>query len=210
MKLIGFPPSPNTWKVRARRAHLGVPARVRIHRSHQGRFALAGLSRAQSHRPGAGADRRRSQAVGIGRDHAVHRQRQAEFAVARRCPHPRRHHALAKLALAHFGKEGCEPLLFQRLVKQILNFGSARRGGGGQGGSNASTAKPPCSMRTWRSSLISSERRHARRLLGRGAAVLCRARRSAACAIHAREGMVRPRLGAAVLAETMPQFAAAA
>ena len=26
--------------------------------------------------------------------------------------------------LAHFSKEGCEPLLFQRLVKQILNLGA--------------------------------------------------------------------------------------
>ena len=25
MKLYGFPPSPNTWKVRALAAHLGVP-----------------------------------------------------------------------------------------------------------------------------------------------------------------------------------------
>ena len=25
MKLVGFPPSPNTWKVRAVAAHLGIP-----------------------------------------------------------------------------------------------------------------------------------------------------------------------------------------
>ena len=28
MKLYGFPPSPNTWKVRAVAAHLGLPLEI--------------------------------------------------------------------------------------------------------------------------------------------------------------------------------------
>ena len=44
MKLYGFPPSPNTWKVRAVAAHLGIPLETRIRRSDQGRLAHPGLS----------------------------------------------------------------------------------------------------------------------------------------------------------------------
>ncbi len=32
MKLYGFPPSPNTWKVRAVAAHLGIPLEIGIRR----------------------------------------------------------------------------------------------------------------------------------------------------------------------------------
>ena len=30
MKLYGFPPSPNTWKVRAVAAHLGIPLEMEL------------------------------------------------------------------------------------------------------------------------------------------------------------------------------------
>ncbi len=45
-------------------------------------------------------------------------------------------------SLAHFSKEGCEPLLFQRIVKQILKLGPPDEARDCSGSRMRSTAKP--------------------------------------------------------------------
>ena len=105
MKLYGFPPSPNTWKVRALAAHLGVPLDLN-HRSQQGRAEYAPLIW-RSTRPGARrSGRRRFQAVGVECDPAIYRRQKREFAVAERCANTRRHRALAILATRPLGRRG--------------------------------------------------------------------------------------------------------
>ena len=79
---------------RGRRAYRRS-ARARDRRPDQA--AHTRISQAQSERPRSHARRRRFRPVGIDRDHAVRRQPEAEFAVARRRPRARRHRALAKL-----------------------------------------------------------------------------------------------------------------
>ena len=111
--------------------------------------------------------------------------------------------------LAHFSKEGCEPLLFQRIVKQILNLGPPDEAIVAKGLEcfnrdaavlDAHLAKQPTS-----SAMI-----YACRILGRGAFVLCRARQHAARAYaHAREWFGRVS-ALPCWKETMPQFTAAA
>ncbi len=133
MKLYGFPPSPNTWKVRAVAAHLGLPLDLEFVDLDQGAIAHAGLSGAQPDRPHAGAGRRRLQAVGVDRDHAVPRQPGAESALAQRRAHSRRHHALAKLAAAALEQGELRAADLRAAGEEVPEPGCARRRGSGQG-----------------------------------------------------------------------------
>jgi glutathione S-transferase len=124
MKLYAFPPSPNTWKVRAVAAHLGVPLELE----------MVDLIKGGSHSPDylainptgrtPGAGRWRSQAVGIQRDHAIHREPEAEFALAERRPRPGRHRALAKLAARPFQQGGLRAAAVPAAGQAALNIGA--------------------------------------------------------------------------------------
>ena len=123
MKLIGFPPSPNTWKVRAVAAHLGIPLE----------FEFIDLTKGASHTPDYLALNPTGRApVLIDDDLKLWESAAIMQYIASAKPNslwPDDARTRADIMrwqswhLAHFGKEGCEPLLFQRLVKQILNLG---------------------------------------------------------------------------------------
>jgi glutathione S-transferase len=124
MKLYGFPPSPNTWKVRAVAAHLGVPLE----------FELVDLSKGGSHTPDYLAlnPTGRTPTLVDG-DFKLWESTAIMQYVASRKPNalwPDDARTRADIMrwqswqLAHWSKEGCEPLLFERLVKGFLNLGA--------------------------------------------------------------------------------------
>jgi glutathione S-transferase len=123
MKLYGFPPSPNTWKVRAVAAHLGVPLDVEF----------VDLTKGASHSPEYLAinPTGRTPALVDGEFKLWESVAIMQY-IASQKPNslwPDNARARADIArwqswqLAHWSKEGCEPLLFQRLVKQLLKLG---------------------------------------------------------------------------------------
>jgi len=123
MKLYGFPPSPNTWKVRAVAAHLGVPLELEF----------VDLTKGGSHTPAYLAlnPTGRTPTLVDG-DFKLWESTAIMQYIASRRPNalwPDEARARADIMrwqswqLAHWSKEGCEPLLFQRLVKKILNLG---------------------------------------------------------------------------------------
>jgi glutathione S-transferase len=123
MKLYGFPASPNTWKVRALAAHLGIPLE----------FEFVDLTKGASHTPDYLAinPTGRTPALVDG-DFKLWESNAIMQYIASQKPNslwPDSARTRADIVrwqswqLAHFSKEGCEPLLFQRLVKQILNMG---------------------------------------------------------------------------------------
>ena len=123
MKLYGFPPSPNTWKVRAVAAHLGVPLDVEF----------VDLTKGASHSPEYLAinPTGRTPALVDGEFKLWESVAIMQY-IASQKPNslwPDNTRARADIArwqswqLAHWSKEGCEPLLFQRLVKQPLKLG---------------------------------------------------------------------------------------
>ena len=123
MKLYGFPPSLNTWKVRAVAAHLGVPLELEF----------VDLTKGGSHTPAYLAlnPTGRTPTLVDG-DFKLWESTAIMQYIASRRPNalwPDEARARADIMrwqswqLAHWSKEGCEPLLFQRLVKKILNLG---------------------------------------------------------------------------------------
>ena len=124
MKLYGFPPSPNTWKARAVAAHLGIPLE----------FELVDLTKGGSRAPAYLAlnPTGRTPTLVDG-DFKLWESTAILQYLASQKPNslwPNDPRARADIMrwqswqLAHFSKEGCEPLLFQRLVKGILNLGA--------------------------------------------------------------------------------------
>ena len=124
MKLYGFPPSPNTWKVRAVAAHLGVPLELEF----------VDLTKGQSHTPAYLAINPTGRTPTlVDGDLKLWESTAIMQYLASQKPNalwPDDARSRADIVrwqswqLAHFSKEGCEPLLFQRLVKQILNLGA--------------------------------------------------------------------------------------
>lgn len=123
MKLYGFPPSPNTWKVRALAAHLGI----RLD------FELVDLTKGASHTPAYLAlnPTGRTPTLVDG-DFKLWESTAILQYLASKVPNklwPDDARTRADITrwqswgLAHWSKEGCEPLLFQRLVKKVLNLG---------------------------------------------------------------------------------------
>ena len=123
MKLYGFSPSPNTWKVRAVAAHLGIPLE----------FEFVDLTKGRSHTPDYLAlnPTGRTPTLVDG-DFKLWESTAIMQYIASRKPNslwPDDARARADIMrwqswqLAHWSKEGCEPLLFQRLVKKLLNLG---------------------------------------------------------------------------------------
>src|SRR6185312_16158887 len=123
MKLYAFPPSPNTWKVRAVAAHLGVPLELEF----------VDLFKGASHTPAylagnptgrtpsrVGGDCELGESTAILQDLASQKPNSLWPDNARTRADIMRWQSWS---LAHWGKEACEPLLFQKLVKQLVNMG---------------------------------------------------------------------------------------
>jgi glutathione S-transferase len=124
MKLYGFPPSPNTWKVRAVAAHLGL----RLD------FELVDLTKGQSRSPEYLALNPTGRTpVLVDGDFKLWESNAIMQYLASRAPNslwPNDARTRADIMrwqswqLAHWGKEACEPLVFQRLVKKVLGLGA--------------------------------------------------------------------------------------
>jgi len=123
MKLFGFTPSPNTWKVRAVAAHLGIALD----------YEFVDLTKGASHTPAFLAinPTGRTPALVDG-DFKLWESAAIMQYIAEQKPNslwPNDARARADIIrwqswdLAHWGKDGCAPLIFNRLVKKILNLG---------------------------------------------------------------------------------------
>src|SRR5215471_7246808 len=123
MKLYGFPPSPNTWQVRAVANYLGVPLE----------FELVDLSKGGSRTPAYLAinPTGRTPALVDG-DLKLWETLAIMQYVASQKPNalwPNDARVRADIMrwqswqLAHWGSDACIPLVFNRLVKKILNLG---------------------------------------------------------------------------------------
>jgi glutathione S-transferase len=121
MKLYGFPPSPNTWKVRAVAVHLGIPLQMEFvdltKPRDAGYLALSPTGRTPTLVDG---------------DFTLTESNAIMQYLASRKPNslwPDDPRARAEIArwqcwqLAHWGAEACQPLVFNRLVKRLLNLG---------------------------------------------------------------------------------------
>jgi glutathione S-transferase len=124
MKLYGFPPSPNTWKVRAVAAHLGIALELQV----------VDLTRGEQRTPEYLALNPTGRAPTLVDGNFVLWEAVAIMQyLAGRTPNtlwPDDAQARADIMrwqswqLAHWGKEACEPLIFERLVKRFLNLGA--------------------------------------------------------------------------------------
>lgn len=123
MKLYGFPASPNTWKVRALAAHLRIPLE----------FEFVDLTKGAQHTPQYLAlnPTGRTPTLVDG-DFKLWESTAIMHYIASKTSNsiwPNGARTRADIMrweswnLAHWSKDGCEPLLFQNLVKQILNLG---------------------------------------------------------------------------------------
>jgi glutathione S-transferase len=123
MKLYGFPPSPNTWKVRAAAAHLGIPLELE----------LVDLAKGQQRTPEYLALNPTGRTPLLVDGDLVLWESNAimQYIAGRSAnelwPTDARKRAdivrWQSWQLAHWGAEACGPLLFQRAVKRALNIG---------------------------------------------------------------------------------------
>ena len=123
MKLYGFPPSPNTWKVRAVAAHLGLPLE----------FELVDLAKGQQRTPEYLAlnPTGRTPTLVDGDFTLWESTAIMQYLGDRKSnalwPNDARTRAdimrWQSWQLQHWSKEACEPLIFQRLVKKFMNLG---------------------------------------------------------------------------------------
>jgi glutathione S-transferase len=123
MKLYGFPLSPNTWKVRALAAYLGVPLELEF----------VDLTKGEQHTPAYLAlnPSGRTPTLVDG-DVTLWESNAILQYIASKTANTLWPNDAAKRAdiarwqfwqLAHWGAEACQPLTFQRLVKKIFNRG---------------------------------------------------------------------------------------
>jgi glutathione S-transferase len=121
MKLYGFPPSPNTWKVRAVAAQIGVPLDTEF----------VDLTKPRSPDYLAINPSGRTPTLVDGDFKLWESNAIMQYVASRTAnalwPNDARLRAeimgWQSWQLAHWSKEGCEPLIFQRLVKKLLNLG---------------------------------------------------------------------------------------
>jgi glutathione S-transferase len=123
MKLYGFPLSPNTWKVRALAAYLGVPLELEfIDLAKGGQREPAYLAINPTGRTPTLVDGD----VTLWESNAI---LQYLAGKTNNAVWPNDNAKRADIArwqfwqLAHWGAEACQPLTFQRLVKKLLNLG---------------------------------------------------------------------------------------
>jgi glutathione S-transferase len=124
MKLYSFPPSPNTWKVRALAAHLGIPLDIEFVDLTKGGskspefLAVNVMGRTPALVDG---DFKLSESTAI--MHYLAGQKPSSV-------WPSEPRARAEVmrwecwSLAHWGKEACDPFIFEYLVKAIVNMGA--------------------------------------------------------------------------------------
>jgi glutathione S-transferase len=121
MKLYGFPPSPNTWKVRAVAAHLGIPLELVLVDLTKPRtpdyLALNPTGRAPTLVDGDFI---------LSESNAI-MEYLADRPASTLWPNDAR--ARADIMrwqcwqLAHWGADACQPLTFQKFVKKVVNLG---------------------------------------------------------------------------------------
>ncbi len=124
MKLYGFPFSPNTWKVRAVAAHLGLSLE----------FAFVDMANGEHRSPEFLALNPTGRVpVLLDGDFALWETVAIMQYIASKTPNalwPEGARARADIMrwqswqLAHWSKEACEPLLFERVVKKAFNIGA--------------------------------------------------------------------------------------
>ena len=121
MKLLGFPPSPNTWKVRAVAAHLGVALE----------FELIDLTKPRTPAYLAINPTGRTPTL-IDGDLTLWESNAIMQYIATKSPNslwPDDARVRADIMrwqswqLAHWGSDACHPLIFQRLVKKVVGLG---------------------------------------------------------------------------------------
>jgi glutathione S-transferase len=124
MKLYGFPPSPNTWKVRAVAAHLGLPLELELV------DLTKGAQRAADYLALNPTGRTPTLVDG---DFVLWESTAIMQYLAEQKPNtllPNNPRSRADILrwecwqLAHWGGESCQPLIFQNLVKKIMNIGA--------------------------------------------------------------------------------------
>jgi glutathione S-transferase len=124
MKLYGFPPSPNTWKVRAVAAHIGLPLELE----------LVDLAKGQQRTPEYLALNPTGRTPTLVDGDFKLWESNAILQYLGDCKStslsPNDARARADIArwlswqLVHWGREACQPLTFERFVKKILNLGA--------------------------------------------------------------------------------------
>jgi glutathione S-transferase len=124
MKLYGFPPSPNTWKVRAAASHLGVPLDLEFV------DLTKGAQRAPDYLALNPTGRTPTLVDGdfkLWESNAIMQYVAGQKANSLWPNDARVRADIARWQfwqIGHFGGEACMPLTFQRLVKKILNLGA--------------------------------------------------------------------------------------
>lgn len=123
MKLYGFPPSPNTWKVRAVAAHLGIKLDLEF----------VDLTKGCSRQPAFLALNPMGRTpVLVDGDFKLSESTAVIHYLASQKPSslwPNEPRVRAEImrwecwSLAHWGKDACEPFIFENLVKAIVNMG---------------------------------------------------------------------------------------
>jgi glutathione S-transferase len=123
MKLYGIPPSPNTWKVRAVAAHLGLPLELQI----------IDVGKGDNRTPGYLALNPTGRTPTLVDGSTVLWESNAILQyLGDRKPNtlwPNDPRARADIMrwqswqLAHWGRDACDPLLFEVLVKRFFNWG---------------------------------------------------------------------------------------
>jgi glutathione S-transferase len=124
MRLHGFPPSPNTWKVRAVAAHLGLPLELQFVDLTKGAQRTADyLALNPTGRTPTLVDGNFVLWESTAIMHYL-----AERKANTLWPSDARTRAdimrWQSWHLQHWSKDACEPLIFQRLVKKIMNIGA--------------------------------------------------------------------------------------
>jgi len=123
MKLYGFPPSPNTWKVRAVADHLGIPLQL----------ALVDLSKGEQRKPDYLAINPSGRTPTLVDGSFVLPESNAIMQyLASQNPNslwPNDIRTRTDITrwqcwqLAHWNSDACVPLIFNRVVKKVLNLG---------------------------------------------------------------------------------------
>lgn len=124
MKLYGFPPSPNTWKVRAAARHIGVPLDlelVDLTKGAQRQPAYLAINPTGRTPTLVDAD------FTLWESNAILQYIGGKTVNTLWPDDARKRADITRWMcwqLAHFGSDACAPLTFQRLVKKVLNLGA--------------------------------------------------------------------------------------
>jgi glutathione S-transferase len=121
MKLYGFPPSPNTWKVRAVAAQLGIPLELELVDLTKPRTA-AYLALSPAGRTPTLVDGDFT----LWESNAIMQHVASRSANSLWPDNARTRADITRWQcwqLAHWSAEACQPLTFQRFVKKVLNLG---------------------------------------------------------------------------------------